>query len=230
MDPENSYVYQEIGCTLIDCQKYHEAEKYFSKALSINPLIKYSRCGMGRAMRIQKRFAQARTILQDSIRLFPEDDRSHLELGLLHLDEEHLDEARKEFLLAMKLNPHYAAPHIGLGCLYLKQSQYSMAEKEFTAARKLEPGDGRAILFLTFAYLKEEKTRMARRTLEELLEQKFSWKRIRQELALFYPESCWKKETYQQLRWLCDKSEKKLKKKKYTPLDKTGQNKLLFRL
>ena len=89
---------------------------------------------------------------QDSIRLNPWRDDSHIKLGNLYFAEDRFDEATKEYEAAVTLNPD-ASNFFTLGQVYLNTNRLNEAETTFNKVNRMMPQDpaGKYGLGLTFS-------------------------------------------------------------------------------
>lgn len=88
--------------------------------------------------------------LKKAISLKPDYPEAHNALGALLAEKGLVDEAAKEFLLALQ-NPFYETPHYAaynLGNLYYRQGNYAKAEEYFRQALQLAPNYAQAHLQL----------------------------------------------------------------------------------
>jgi Tfp pilus assembly protein PilF len=79
------------------------------------------------------------SIWEDIVKKSPNKARPHNNLGVVYRQEGRLDEAMKEYQIAVRLNPSYADAHINLGVIYQKQGLLDEAMKEYQIAVSLNP-------------------------------------------------------------------------------------------
>lgn len=78
--------------------------------------------------------------------------QSYFSLGNLFLKKGNLQDARAEYLLALKENPSLQRAHLNLGNIYFHQKDYSQAEKEFLEELKANPRQEKAYNNLSVIY------------------------------------------------------------------------------
>ena len=87
---------------------------------------------------------------------------AYLNLGVVSFMEGNLEQAKRNYNLAIQNTPDYAEAHFNLGTVYYKQKNLKEAEKAFLKAIELEPKYGRAHYSLGFVYLDQRKFDLAR--------------------------------------------------------------------
>lgn len=99
---------------------------------------------IGKAVKLEEAqdYAQAQSVLEDAVKVAPDDARLHSDLAaVLYMrgDNAHaLEEART----ALKLSPTMTQAHFNLGAGLLQQGKYDDAIREFEATLELNPGYG----------------------------------------------------------------------------------------
>jgi tetratricopeptide (TPR) repeat protein len=81
-----------------------------------------------------------------------------------------LDEALKNYKLAIKLDPHYAGAYNNLGAAYHGKGQYAQAEKAYKRALKYEPHASVTYCNLATTYFAESKYKKGAKAYREALQ------------------------------------------------------------
>ncbi|HBI22910.1 MAG TPA: hypothetical protein DDX84_01565 [Nitrospiraceae bacterium] len=92
------------------------------------------------------------TLRLDTIRKNPTTGMAHNNLGNVYEKQGRLDEAIKEYLIALKIKPDDAEIHNNLGVVYYEQSRVDDAIKEYLTALKIKPDYGDAHYNLALVY------------------------------------------------------------------------------
>lgn len=107
----------------------------------------------GNAWRAAGRLDDAEAEYRAAIRLDPDHDRAHNDLGVVQLDRGRLAEAAKEFEEALRLDPRHVGALLNLGGIRAQQGAAGEAVRLFRNAVELRPGLGRAHVALGSALL-----------------------------------------------------------------------------
>jgi len=78
--------------------------------------------------------------------------QAHFSLGNIHLKAGELDQALKEYDVALKRNPHLPRAHLNKGIIFLRKKGYAKAEEEFHQELKINPGEDKAYNNLSAIY------------------------------------------------------------------------------
>jgi tetratricopeptide (TPR) repeat protein len=112
--------------------------------------------------------------------------QSYFSLGNLFLKKGNLQDARAEYLLALKENPSLQRAHLNLGNIYFHQKDYSQAEKEFLEELKVNPRQEKAYNNLSVLYRIQGDDLKAITLAKQALEIKPYYKEAYVNLALAY--------------------------------------------
>ncbi len=82
----------------------------------------------------QRRFEEAITVFQNLVRLKPEDEEAHFNLGFCFARLTQLDQAVHHYSEAIRFLPEYAEAHNNLGNLLVRQGRLEKAMEHFKAA------------------------------------------------------------------------------------------------
>jgi Flp pilus assembly protein TadD len=134
-----------------------EAEKLFRRLLELQPNNAQGELHLGYVLLNQKKYAEARTWLEKSIRPGAVIPEVFYYLGLVA--QEQNDDARAIVLFekAVRQLPSYAHARIALGSSYMRLKNYVRARQELETAVKLDPDEPTAHynLALLYARIKE---------------------------------------------------------------------------
>lgn len=93
----------------------------------------------------------AEDLLQQALRLRPDNPFYHCFLGMIQLSADHSAEASSHFREAIRLDPSYALAHFQLARLLMRSKRYSEAREELERAISLQPDLGEAYYQLGIA-------------------------------------------------------------------------------
>ena len=96
--------HNDRGAELLDEEQYEDAFEEFRKAYELQPDSTFV-SNMGLAQEGVGKLAEARKCFEEAARLDPYSPTPHLNLGYLHTDAGHLEEAAGRFRRAIKLDP-----------------------------------------------------------------------------------------------------------------------------
>lgn len=134
-----------------------EAEQSFRRFLELKPASPQGQLFLGYVLLKQKRSAEARALLESSVRADDSAPEGFYYLGLIAQDEQ--EEARAVSILegVTRRFPSFAHARVALGVSYMRMKDYERARRELETAVKLSPGDQKAHynLALLYARMKE---------------------------------------------------------------------------
>lgn len=81
------------------------------------------------------------THVKELVRLFPNDERAHTQLGVLYFGRQDYPNAIAEFVKATSINPRFSPPYNQLGYAYKFTEKFSDAETAFKKYTELIPDD-----------------------------------------------------------------------------------------
>jgi serine/threonine-protein kinase len=91
-----------------------EAAGYYRAALASRPEAAVAYTALGDALRVQKRYDEARRYYRQALEIDPDYARGQTGLGNLHKDQGQLDEAIACYRKVLQLDPNYAWAHLDL--------------------------------------------------------------------------------------------------------------------
>jgi len=148
-----------------------EAVEDFEKALRLNPRHLLSLDNLGNAYRLQKRWDNARAILQRAVEVAPEDPEANYSLGMVFAQNNDTGKAYEYLQRALKARPQYPEALNNLGVLYLVTHRRDQAVASFERCIQIAPSFDQAYLNLARVYAIEGAGDKARALLLELLKQ-----------------------------------------------------------
>lgn len=148
-----------------------EAEQSFRRFLELQPASPQGQLFLGYVLLKQKRSAEARALLESSVRADASAPEGHYYLGLIAQDEQ--EDARAVSILedVTRRFPSFPHAHVALGVSYMKLKDYERARRELETAVRLSPGDQKAHFNLALLYARTKEPARAQeqmRIVEEL--------------------------------------------------------------
>ncbi len=145
-NPQTGQAQFLLGLTYHREKRYALARPHFAKATEFSPQFHPTYHFYGWCLYYLGETEQARTALQEHLRLAPTEGDSHFALGLLAMDADQLDEAERRFNKAIELQadtprrrPDVAKAHARLGDLYIRREQLELAKVHILDAKNLWP-------------------------------------------------------------------------------------------
>ncbi len=126
------------------------------------------------------------TLWGDVVLKSPNKARGHNNLGLAHYHQGQLEEAAKEYNIAVRLKPDYAEAHNNLGLVYYKQGDLSKAILVFQEANQLDPDYVKAYNNLGSVYKKAGRLEEALQAYKTALRLKPDFAEAHYNLGLVY--------------------------------------------
>lgn len=146
-----------------------EAERYFLKAIKLNPKEPQAYHFLGMIYMRQKEFEGAIEVLKMAICLNALNDTALNNLGLAYFNLNKYEEAIENFNKSIQLNDKIAHRFVNLGLAHQGLKDYEKAAMDFENALRIHENVENLTL-LAKNYLKLEDKKLGRRSLERLLE------------------------------------------------------------
>jgi Flp pilus assembly protein TadD len=129
-----------------------EAEQSFRRFLELQPSSSQGQLFLGYVLLKQKRSAEARRLIESSVKADASAPEGFYYLGLIAQDEQ--EDARAVSILeeVARRFPSFPHAHVALGVSYMKLKDYERARRELETAVKLSPGDQKAHFNLAILY------------------------------------------------------------------------------
>ena len=126
---------------------YVDAETLYRETIARNPgaWMAYNNLGSLKLLGSPDRSAEAAALVQEAIRLFPDNPEAHNNLGVAYQRMGRLADAEKEHREAIRLLPNYAEPYNNLGIVAEQQGRLDEAVGYYTRASsstaRRQPGE-----------------------------------------------------------------------------------------
>jgi tetratricopeptide (TPR) repeat protein len=143
----------------------------FQQALKLNPHHLLSLDNLGNAYRVQKRWDDARNVLERALEVAPEDPEANYSLGMVFAQTNDTPKAEDYLHRALKARPVYPEALNNLGVLYLVTHRRDDAVASFQQCIRVAPAFDQAYLNLARVYALEGVPDKARGVLLDLLKQ-----------------------------------------------------------
>jgi tetratricopeptide (TPR) repeat protein len=144
---------------------------YFLQALQLNPHHLLSLDNLGNAYRVQKRWVDARKVLEHALEVAPEDAEANYSLGMVFAQTDETAKAEEHLQHALRSRPVYPEALNNLGVLYLVTQRRDQAVASFEQCIRVAPSFDQSYLNLSRVYALEGARDKARNVLLDLLKQ-----------------------------------------------------------
>ena len=143
----------------------------FLEALRLNPHHLLSLDNLGNAYRVQKRWDDARKVLERALEIAPQDAEANYSLGMVFAQTDDAGKAEDHLQRALQSRPVYPEALNNLGVLYLVTQRRDQAVASFEQCIRVAPSFDQAYLNLARVYALEGARDKARGVLFDLLKQ-----------------------------------------------------------
>ena len=89
----------------------------------------------------QGQFEQAKSLIEDQLKVRPSDVEAYNLLGIVETNEKNYSQAEEAFQQALHIDPGSKTTHNNLGNLYVAQQKLDLAEREFNTVLKSAPAN-----------------------------------------------------------------------------------------
>ncbi|MGH9405398.1 MAG: tetratricopeptide repeat protein [Terriglobia bacterium] len=151
VNPNATYVLDNLGLLRLRQKRYGEAAVYFRRALGVSDRDENAHDGLGDVYQALGRRREAEQELLTAIQQAPLDVRPRVSLGELCFDEGRYTAAVAQFNAANRLLPT-ARAYYGLGLTEWTEGDSAKAEDAFRRAQRQEPRSGRPYFMLGLFY------------------------------------------------------------------------------
>jgi tetratricopeptide (TPR) repeat protein len=148
--PDSATVQVRIGAIQLELGRPRLAERALHRSLELEPRPVAHNL-MFVALARQGREQQGEAHLRATLKLDPDNEEAHCNLGIRYRDRRQLARAEKHLRRAIKIDSRYQVAHAALGSLLLMQKQYAEARRVLRKAVRLEPEAYWARLYLAQA-------------------------------------------------------------------------------
>jgi len=125
-------------------QVWHDSEKLWRHALSIDPQSYFAHNNLGNGLATQGRFDEAMDQFQQALRINPKDADAVYNLGNAAAQIGNFEEADKQLQYALQLNPNNPMAAYDLGNVRVRQRRLDEAIEQFQRALRSDPGLAKA--------------------------------------------------------------------------------------
>ena len=143
----------------------------FQEALRLNPHHLLSLDNLGNAYRLQKRWDEARKVLERALEVSPQDPEANYSMGMVFAQADDTPKAYEYLQRALKARPVYPEALNNLGVLYLNTQRRDQGVASFEECIRVAPAFDQAYLNLARVYALEGARDKARGVLLDLLKQ-----------------------------------------------------------
>ena len=123
---------------------WHDSEKLWRHALSIDPQSYFAHNNLGNALATQGRFDEAIDEFHKTLRINPNDADAAYNLGNAFAQKGDLNQADQQLQQALQLDPDNAMAAYDLGNVRVRQKRFDDAIEQFQRALRSDPGLARA--------------------------------------------------------------------------------------
>ena len=148
-----------------------EAIGHFQEALLISPNYWIALENLGNAYRLQKRWSEAREVLERALAARPQDPEANYNLAMVFAQTDDAGRAYEYLQKALQLRPTYPEALNNLGVLYLRTRRRDEAVAKFEECIRVAPAFDQSYLNLARVYSLEGAPEKARSVLLALLKQ-----------------------------------------------------------
>jgi tetratricopeptide (TPR) repeat protein len=148
-----------------------ESIPLFLEALRLSPVHLLSLDNLGNAYRAEKRWDEARIVLERAVKIAPENPEANYSLGMVFAQSGDNANAYEYLQRALQARPAYPEALNNLGVLYLVTQRRDQAVASFEQSIRVAPGFDQAYLNLARVYALEGARDKARGILLDLLKQ-----------------------------------------------------------
>ena len=138
--PGNPMVWNESGLVLSILGEQEMAEWCHKRAIELNRRFLKAYDSLGALYFNQRRFSDARLILEKAVLLSPRNKFRHREIGKACLAEGFVEKARSWFYEAVALEGNSGARHAAVGEIFFELERADLAEHDFSQACQTDPG------------------------------------------------------------------------------------------
>ena len=136
--PNNSYVYSNLGFIYKENRRIEKAIACYQKAIHLNPNLGDAYYNLGVIFKDQGKIEEAEALYIKSITLRP-NLPAYLNLGSLYQEAKKIDEAIACYQKALQLDPGYFKAYNNLGLAFKQQMLVDQAISSFEKALQLNP-------------------------------------------------------------------------------------------
>ena len=155
-----------LGVAFLNQQKGAEAQKYFEKALDLDPKFAVARVNLGIALLSQQKLEQGRAALEQAAAELPNDPYASYNLGLAYKDLNEPQKGIEAFQHVTQIAPDEPDAYYFIGFLESQLQKYDEAIASFKKALSFAPYHASAQFGLARAYQRKGETDAARESMK----------------------------------------------------------------
>ncbi|AIQ97964.1 tetratricopeptide repeat protein [Prochlorococcus sp. MIT 0801] len=129
---QDSRVFSNYAILLISFENFKEAERYFRKAIELNPDFVDAYFNLGNLLKDLNRIKEAEVFTRKAIQINPNSAVYHYNLANILKELDDFDKAQDSYERAIRLNPMYADSYYSLGLTLLAKNEHDKALKYFS--------------------------------------------------------------------------------------------------
>lgn len=137
----NTRAHYNLGCALLDEERYADARAQFGHALRLNPRHAKATNNIGAVLMAEDRFGEAVNLFEAALEIQPDLPEAHVNLGHARLRQGKPEAAIGCLAQALRLDPENVDAHIEMAHALTKLGQTAEANQYFAKALRLRPGD-----------------------------------------------------------------------------------------
>jgi Flp pilus assembly protein TadD len=137
---DNSRIHNNLGITLIQQGKVHEAISQYKEALRIDPYFAIAHYNIGVALTEQGNVQEAIPHYNEALKIDPNYAAAHNKLGMIRFRQERYQEAFFHFSEALRLKPGHAEVYINIGGSLAALDKVEEAIASYQEALRIKPG------------------------------------------------------------------------------------------
>jgi tetratricopeptide (TPR) repeat protein len=149
-NPTNASIQVTIGIVQLDIGKPKLAQRALEKAIHIKPTA-VGYIFLGEAFGRQGRFDKEKAYYRAALRLEPDNEEAHYNLGACYKHERQLGRAERHLRRAIEIDPKYAIAYAELGAVLWKKRSFNESCRMLRRAVRLNPDYYWARLYLANA-------------------------------------------------------------------------------
>jgi tetratricopeptide (TPR) repeat protein len=139
--PLKARPYNGLGLALVLNHRLAEGAKYFQQAIILEPRWGQPYLNLGYVYSLQKNLDKAMEYYEKAIPLLNDTflPDAYNNLGVVYLERERMEEAKKCFIRAMEIRPHDPGAYCNLAAYYVKKGDTDQAIHFYETSAKLAP-------------------------------------------------------------------------------------------
>ncbi len=155
LDERNAQAQSLLGEVYADLKKPDEALPHFEKAVEIQPKLTRNRLNLAGALTEVKQYGRAETLLKEIVKDQPRFPFAQFNLGLLHEEQGHLEEARAAYAAEVSAYPGHFKARFNLGKVLFRLGDAAGSREQMREVIRLAPKQPEGYLFLARGLLQE---------------------------------------------------------------------------